>query len=283
MKLDALALHQRTRDLVAHLSTKLPQGLIIEGPTGSGVVTVAKALAESVGSPVFVIEPKKKTKGEFVVDPQEGSVIIDDIRRLYEQTRTKQPGRQVYIIDTGEKSMTIAAQNAFLKLLEEPHDGIHFIIATHRFDQLLPTVVSRCQSLVLLPITDDQTDDLIRTLGVKDQTKQTRLAFVGRGRPALIHRLAANDSLYEARVKIMVDAKTMLGADTYRKLSIIHTYRDNRGDALTLLDDMSYQLQTVIKNQPDSRFAKSIDKQLEARGRISGGGNIRIQLATVVL
>src|SRR5882757_8551468 len=109
---DDLILHTKTRQLIEKIATNLPHGLIIDGASGSGVVTIAKALAASVNSPTFVLLPKKKLKGEMVVDTEEGSIIIDDIRQLYDQTRTKQPGEQVYIIDTGERSMTAAAQNA---------------------------------------------------------------------------------------------------------------------------------------------------------------------------
>ncbi|USN96026.1 MAG: AAA family ATPase [Candidatus Nomurabacteria bacterium] len=281
--LDDLLLHPRTRQLADRLAINLPQGLIIDGPVGSGVASVAKALAKHLGSPELTLSPKKKVRGEFVVDADEGSVIIDDVRLLYQQTRTKQPGRHVYVIDTGNKSMTVSAQNAFLKLLEEPRNGLHFIIATHQFDQLLPTIVSRCQRLSLLAITDEQTGALINDLAIEDATKQTRLAFVGRGRPALIKRLAADSTSYDARVKIMSDAKTMLGSDVYEKLKIINTYRDSRSDALTLLDDMNHQLQIIIRSQPDQRIAKDIDKHLDTRRRIATGGNIRLQLSTDVL
>lgn len=283
MSLRDLTLHSRSRLFAQNFSKKLPQGLIIEGPVGSGVVTVAKAIAEETDSLVFVILPKKRQKGELVVDTDEGSIVIEDIRRLYEQTRTKQPKDYVYIIDTGLKSMTKSAQNAFLKLLEEPRAGVHFIIATHRYDKLLPTITSRCQSLPLLPITDSQSNELLAKLQIDDSIKRTRLAFVGRGLPALIYRLASDDELYDARVKIMTDAKTMLGSNDYLKLVTIQSYKDNRADVLELLDDMNHQLQIVINHQSEPRLARAIERNLEARSRIEAGGNIRLQLTSCVL
>jgi hypothetical protein len=278
-----LVLHPRVAKLVTKYSTALPQGLIIDGPTGSGVRALAEQLAASAGSPAFIIEPKKKQKGEWAVDPHDGSVIIDDIRQLYESTRTRQPGDQVYIIDTGDKSMTIAAQNAFLKLLEEPRPGVHFIIATHQSSLLLPTIKSRTQTLTLLPITDEQTTKFLDSLSVHDTTKHTRLAFVGRGRPALMRRLTDDDDLYKTRVAIMTDAKTLLGNDTYEKLTVVQRYHNNRADALTLIDDMNHQLHTIIRSQPDARFAQDIERHLRTRERIAAGGNIRLQLTADVL
>jgi hypothetical protein len=280
---DDLVLHPRSLQLAEKLAAHLPHGLIIEGPSGTGVATVAKAMAAQAGLQTFIIQPKKNVKGEMVVDAKEGSVIIDDIRQLYQQTRTTQPTGQVYIIDTGERSMTVAAQNAFLKLLEEPRSGLHFIIATHRYNNLLPTIASRSQKLSLLPIMDTQTNEMIGQLAIADTTKRTRLAFVGRGLPALIKRLVEDDELYEHRVTIMSDAKTMLGTDIYKKLAVIHRYRDNRGDSLTLLDDMNHQLQTIVRSQPDPRLVQDIAKHLETQNRINASGNIRLQLAADVL
>ncbi|MCA9334968.1 AAA family ATPase [Candidatus Saccharibacteria bacterium] len=283
MKLDDLVLHPRTQQLTKKFASKLPQGLIIDGPVGSGVSTLALAIANHVGSPDFVILPKKRKNGEYVINPIEGNVIIDDIRQLYKQTQTAQPGKHVYVIDTGLKSMTISAQNAFLKLLEEPRDGLHFIISTHQFEQLLPTIVSRCQRLSVLPITNEQTTDFLDRFTIDDQTKKARLAFVGRGRPALLQYLIDNPDAYEKRVKIMSDAKILLGVDTYEKIHTIQLYKDSRADAITLLDDMNYQLQTIIKKHPNKELARTIDKNLSTRDHISAGGNVRLQLLSNVL
>ncbi len=278
-----LVLHPRSQMLADTYAKHLPHALIIDGSPGAGVRAVAEQFAKTIGSPLFVIEPKKKVKGEWVTDVSDGSIIIDDIRRLYEQTRTRQPGEQVYILDAGEKSLTMAAQNAFLKLLEEPRNGVHFIIATHQPERLLPTIKSRCQQLSLLPLTNDQTTQFVDSLGIKDATKRTRLAFVGLGLPALMTRLAKDNSQYASRVAIMTDAKTLLGSDVYEKLTVIQRYRENRPDTLTLIDDMNHQLQTVIRKQPNARLAFAIDQHLKARDRIAAGGSIRLQLASDVL
>ena len=281
--LNDLVLHPQSRRIAEKIAEDLPHGLIIDGPVGIGVRTVAEAIAKQIGAVAFVIEPKKKLKGELAVDLHEGSVIIEDIRQLYDQTRTKQNGKHVYIIDTGDKSMTHSAQNAFLKLLEEPRPGIHFIIATHQFDLLLPTIASRSQRLSLQAVTPEQTTELIGSLAIQDDTKRARLAFVGRGLPALITRLAGDESAYEARIAIMRDAKTLLGDDPYEKLVTIHRYREARGDALTLIDDMNYQLRTILRTQPKKQFVSNIERFLDVRMAIAAGGNIRLHLTSSVL
>ena len=278
-----LLFHPRTARQLEQLQVKLPQSLIIEGESGSGVVTTAQYLADQLRAETFIIKPKKLKNSQPVIDELEGSIIIQDIRQLYEHTRGKSTKRQVIILDTGERSITHGAQNAFLKLLEEPRAGVHFIIATHRPSELLPTVRSRSQTLHIASLLVSQVEQLLDTLGVNDDTMRTRLQFIGRGLPALITRLTGDDERYDERVKIVVDAKQLLGATDSGTFATIHTYRDKRSEATLLLDDMCQQLRIILRKQPDARHAAKIERCLTARERILGGGNIRLQLALAVL
>jgi DNA polymerase-3 subunit delta' len=65
--------------------------------------------------------------------------------------RSFEGGRRVAILfDAGR--MGIQAQNALLKLLEEPPDGLVLLLCTHQPEALLPTILSRCQQLHLRPV-----------------------------------------------------------------------------------------------------------------------------------
>jgi DNA polymerase-3 subunit delta' len=59
-----------------------------------------------------------------------------------------QGGRRVIIVHPAEAMNTNAA-NALLKSLEEPPAGLLFILVTHKPQQLLPTILSRCLSFAL--------------------------------------------------------------------------------------------------------------------------------------
>lgn len=275
--------HPRTEKSIERLMTSLPQGLIIDGPSGVGVVATAEYIAQFIDAQLFTIEPKKSKDGKMIVDKQEGNIIIEDIRQLYDQVRTTQSKTQIYLFDTGERSMTVAAQNAFLKLLEEPRAGLHFIIATHQADQLLPTIISRSQRLSLLPVTQAQTAQLLDEIGIDDPVKKARLAFVGNGLPGLIKRLLADEKAYDKRVELMSDAKNMLAGSIYQKIATIHKRKDNRADAVTLLDDMNHQLKVIMQTKPEAKLARDIARNLETRKLILAGGNIRLQLTAAVL
>ncbi len=79
---------------------------------------------------------------------QKREISIDQIRQVIGDAYVlpNEAERKVYIIEEAE-TMNIAAQNAALKLLEEPPRGVIFLLCTSNPEQLLPTVRSRCAEL----------------------------------------------------------------------------------------------------------------------------------------
>ena len=65
-------------------------------------------------------------------------------------------GRRTIMILTGIDTMRKEAANAFLKLLEEPSGDVMFILTADKTDQLLPTIMSRCQQIRLNPLSHDE-------------------------------------------------------------------------------------------------------------------------------
>lgn len=78
-------------------------------------------------------------------------IYIEDVRNLQEMVRTAKQGIRTIIILNDAAKLTTQAQNALLKLLEEPRNGLYFILCTESPMQLLKTVRSRCQTVNLQP------------------------------------------------------------------------------------------------------------------------------------
>lgn len=79
---------------------------------------------------------------------QKREISVDQIRRMIGDAYVlpNEADRKVYIIEEAE-TMNTAAQNAALKLLEEPPAGVIFLLCTSNPEQLLPTVRSRCAEI----------------------------------------------------------------------------------------------------------------------------------------
>lgn len=68
-------------------------------------------------------------------------------------------GRRTVIVLTNVDTMRKETANAFLKLLEEPSGNILFILTAAQPDQLLPTIISRCQQIRLHPLSKDEVEE----------------------------------------------------------------------------------------------------------------------------
>ncbi len=128
------------------------------GPRGTGKTTTARLLAKAVNC----LEPdpykrpcnvcascvainKGATTDVIEIDAASNRGI-DDIRDLRERVKyaPTQLRTKFYIIDEAHQ-ITGAAANAFLKTLEEPPAHTKFVLATTDPEELLQTIVSRCQ------------------------------------------------------------------------------------------------------------------------------------------
>lgn len=105
-------------------------------------------LAASTNCAIFVMpkDTKINLKNSFTLSPPEDkqTISIEQIRDFTANTNTKQTENQFLIINPAD-SMTEAAENAFLKNLEEPSSHIHYLLITDKPYLLLPTILSRSQ------------------------------------------------------------------------------------------------------------------------------------------
>lgn len=255
-----------------------PHALLLTGPVGVGLATIASDVISSSSAQVITVLPEKNE----VVDIEKGTITVDSIRRLYDLTRTREPKGRVVIIDYAER-MAPAAQNAFLKLLEEPSEGTRFILLTHQPNTLLPTIESRSQRVDIRPATLEQSEALLNTLGQTDVTKRTQLLFIAAGLPAELTRLSSDDDLFEARAGIVKDARSLVTGTPYEKLLLAKKYKDTRRDALTLLEDAMKLLRRTIASNGDAASLRVVSRYEQIHKRLTEQGNVRLQLSATVM
>jgi DNA polymerase III subunit delta' len=97
-----------------------------------------QSLAVEKGLPVELKSGKKPSE----------SILIDDVRRMQGFFNTASSrGAERFAVIYPFESLNMASANALLKSLEEPPNGLRFILIGHKPDMLLPTIRSRCQAL----------------------------------------------------------------------------------------------------------------------------------------
>lgn len=260
------------------IAQRLPQSLLLTGETGVGLSTISRYIAELRQVTPMTILPEKDEK----IDINNGVISVDSMRYLYNETRTKIVGERIIIIDYAER-MTQQAQNAFLKLLEEPGEGIHFILVSHSISKLLPTILSRVESLDIRPVTTEQSEQLLDSLGITDKVERSQLLFMADGLPAELTRLCNDSAYFEKRSLAVRDARELIRGSLYQKLLIAQRYKDDRASALTLLLDIAKILKLSISSNPQINTIKYIDVVLNAYQHIEANGNIRLCLARMII
>lgn len=255
----------------------MPHALLITGPHGVGASTIAEHMAKEVTASIIKVLPEKDEK----IDLESGTITVGLIRQLYEQTRTK-TGRRIVIIDYAER-MAPQAQNAFLKLLEEPEEHTSFILVSHDPQKLLPTIHSRVQQLEIRPITTDASLALLDTLGVRDSTKRNQLLYIADGLPARLVRLVEDETYFKDQAQIIRDARALLQGTPYDKLVLAHAYKTKREETLSLIEVAMRMTRQALTSTPDQRTLRQLEALLHIYDTVSANGNIRLQLARLAL
>ena len=110
------------------------------GPVPCGVCRACRKAREGIHPDILRVKRPEDDKGR----PKK-EIPVDTVRRMAADAPVlpNESERKVYLIEDAD-TMNIAAQNAALKLLEEPPRGVYFILCAQNPALLLPTVRSRC-------------------------------------------------------------------------------------------------------------------------------------------
>ncbi len=98
------------------------------------------------------------------------TIVIDQIRALIESANVKPhlSVNKVFVIDPVD-SMTNAGANSLLKVLEEPAPNTFLVLIAQSTQNLLPTITSRCQKLLLPVPESEQIEQWLMQLKLRPQ------------------------------------------------------------------------------------------------------------------
>ncbi len=158
----------------------LSHAYLLVGNPGTPLLETAKFFAKSIlctdpsplacDSCITCIRIDDDNYPDFIViDGAKGSIKKDEVEKIetqFEKTAFETRGVKIYILHLVE-NMTLQAVNGILKFLEEPGSEIYAFLTTNNESGILPTIISRCQTLHLKQIDRQEVINSAIELGVE--------------------------------------------------------------------------------------------------------------------
>ena len=218
-------------------SDEISHAHIIVGEDGIGKSNLANKFARSILG---------KSEDKDYIDIinyrcKKSSFGVDDIREIVEEINKKpfEGDKKVIIIYDGNK-LTVQAQNALLKTIEEPPKGVFIILLCESLELILDTIKSRCQIYKLSPLTKNEIRlyiDNINDNGISEDEINAAIAY-SEGIPGKSEAFLRDSLLKELR-NTLVDLLFLLTKGNTRELldfeSKLVTYKDKKEDILNIL------------------------------------------------
>ena len=219
---------------------------LFSGPPGLGRRTLALRLAQALNCPKPVApgEPCGKCKtcqqiermqyADLTVvqaEKEGGTLKVEQIRAMRQSLVLKPyQGRVRVALFLRFQEANPNAANALLKTLEEAPAHVVLILTADTPEQLLPTVVSRCEVLRLRPLPVDQVEGYLKEHG-GDKTTSHLLAHVSGGRLGYALRLMQDKEALFFRATRLEDLQNLLKANRRGRFAYAEKLTDRKNDA----------------------------------------------------
>lgn len=233
-------LHHRTRIQLDLYLAHPPHAVLLHGEDGIGKFYLACWLCYKIGAQYSVVEVLEK----------KSTISIDQIRELYEKTKT---GRKQAIIFRDADNLGSEAQNAFLKLLEEPPENVLFILTAPSAQSLLSTIQSRCTTIQVVAPTKEDTVAYFKPEFAGDTDEFSKIASITRSLPGALSQAITDNETLEAAQTEMNTAKLFYGAPKYERHKILTAHSYERDWALLFLQNITTILQALIRGNTSNK------------------------------
>jgi DNA polymerase-3 subunit delta' len=262
---------------VIHGTTR--HAYLFSGPPGLGRRTLALRFAQALNCPTPAsagipcgtcrdckqIEAMHHADLSVVqADSDGGTLKVDQIREV-RKTLTYKPYQSKYRVALFLRfhEANDNAANALLKTLEEAPSYAVLILTADTPEQLLPTILSRCEVLRLRPLKIEEVQKDLEGRGM-ERGRAKLIAHISGGRPGYARRLAGDDLLLEKRDERLNDLLTLLSASRVEKFKYAEQLSKDK-DAMrqTILFWMAYWRDVMLRTAQARTPLVNVDRNVE--------------------
>lgn len=190
------------------------------------------------------------------IKPSDGkkNISVETIRSVVSDAYTKpyESGRKVYIIAYGD-DMNEQAQNAFLKVLEEPPEYAVFVILAENHEALLQTVRSRCVQIRFGPVDNDKLKAwLLKKRPDLSDNSDFYVKYAG-GIAGRAEQILNNESFVPLRRAAFEQMENLLSTELLDAYKISDFLEENKDDADLILTFWQSFIRDIMLLQNDAQ------------------------------
>ncbi len=242
----------------------LNHAYIFAGPQGVGKTTLAKMFAQAaISGQKLNLDVKYQDKDAMLdlilIEPEtvekKGVIKMRDISieavRQAQQALSLFPyhGKYKVLIVKDAHRMNNSAQNALLKLLEEPNQTSILILVTSEMDRILPTVQSRCEKINFSLVTQVEI-----SLAFSDADNfATDIPVLAMGRPAIAKNILESSEQLESRRQQQQQLEKLRTGTLNEKMLLAEEFSKDIGRALETFNAWIWLLRSdALSNRDES-------------------------------
>ncbi|MEI6249205.1 MAG: hypothetical protein WCP00_01215 [bacterium] len=272
-----MLLSSKTLNQVRSLNLTSNQPIIISGPE----FTYKELLSKKIASQSLEIDIDKLDSYPYIITviSDKKSLGIEEIRDLSKFISLTVPLNKAInrvVMIPNSEILTVQAQNALLKNLEESPKSTLFILTTKKINNILPTILSRSR---IIDVVKPSKIEIKKYLNKHNDTEIEQNYLLSDGAPRLIEILLDNN---ESDIKNDVDlTKKILSASKINKLSYINELSKSREESIkiiSLIKQMS-KLGCLSNNSKQSIIWQNIlDRSMQAEKKLRSNSSVKLTL-----